>query len=71
MKKSRQTDKLFRKLAIQPSHKIDSTFVDDVSNIKYCAIVLFSYVSTWQSATLLTISCKLISPVPAWVEEPR
>ena len=27
-------------------------------------------VSAWQTATLLSISCKLVQPVPAWVDEP-
>ena len=33
-------------------------------------IIIVGPVSAWQSATLLPISCKLVRPVPARVEEP-
>ena len=38
--------------------------------IKTCFLHLASQVSAWKSATLLPISCKLVQPVPAGVEEP-
>ncbi len=33
-------------------------------------VIIPSKVSTWQSATLLPMSCKSVQPVPAWIEEP-
>ena len=57
-----------RKNVIGISLQIKDLFLAFVGN--FCKVTLYGQVSTWQSATLLPISCKSAQPVTARVDKP-